>query len=151
MNRTVYFTTPIYYVNAEPHLGHAYTTVVADFLARFHRLDGDDTFYLTGTDEHGENIYLAAGRAGADPSDFVDRVSRRFRDAWEVLLVGNDDFIRTTQERHTRVVSEVLRSVHDRGDIYFDEYEGLYCVGCERFLTERELVDGPLPGPRPGA
>ena len=145
MNRTVYFTTPIYYVNAEPHIGHAYTTVVADFLARFHRLDGDDTFYLTGTDEHGENIYLAAGRAGADPAAFADRVSQRFREAWKVLLVGNDDFIRTTEERHTRVVSEVLQSVHDRGDIYYGEYEGLYCVGCERFLTERELVDGRCP------
>ena len=145
MNRTVYFTTPIYYVNAEPHLGHAYTTVVADFLARFHRLDGDDTFYLTGTDEHGENIYRAAGRAGADPAAFVDRVSQRFRDAWKALRVANDDFIRTTQERHTRVVGQVLQSVYDRGDIYFDEYEGLYCVGCERFLTERELVDGLCP------
>ena len=145
MKRTAYFTTPIYYVNAEPHLGHAYTTVVADFLARFHRLDGDDTFYLTGTDEHGENIYLAAGRAGADPTAFVDRVSQRFRDAWKALLVGHDDFIRTTEERHTRVVSEVLQSVHDRGDIYYGEYEGLYCVGCERFLTERELVDGRCP------
>ena len=145
MNRTVYLTTPIYYVNAEPHLGHAYTTVVGDFLARFHRLDGDDTFYLTGTDEHGENIYLAAGRAGADPAAFVDRVSQRFRDAWKVLLVAHDDFIRTTEERHTRVVGDVLRTVHDRGDIYYGEYEGLYCVGCERFLSERELVDGRCP------
>ena len=145
MTQTTYFTTPIYYVNAEPHIGHAYTTVVADFVARFHRLDGGDTFSLTGTDEHGENIYVAASRAGTEPKAFVDRVSQRFRDAWEVLLISNDDFIRTTETRHTKVVRDVLQAVYDQDDIYYGEYEGAYCVGCERFLTDRELVDGKCP------
>ncbi|MEE2657889.1 MAG: methionine--tRNA ligase [Candidatus Latescibacterota bacterium] len=142
---TAYFTTPIYYVNDVPHIGHAYTTVVADFLARFSRLDGVDTYYLTGTDEHGENIFLAAGRDGTDTQAFTDRVSERFRAAWKALVVSNDDFIRTTEQRHKKVVREVLQSVYDKDDIYFDEYEGRYCVGCERFLTDREIVNGKCP------
>lgn len=145
MDKTFYATTPIYYVNAEPHIGHAYTTIIGDFLARWHRLDGYDTHYLTGTDEHGEKIYQAAQAAGIAPQAFVDQISGRFAQAWEVLGISHDDFIRTTQERHTSVVRQVLQKVHDRGDIYYDEYEGLYCVGCERFLTEKELVDGKCP------
>lgn len=145
MTRTAYFTTPIYYVNDVPHIGHAYTTVVADVVSRFHRLDGADVFYLTGTDEHGENIYRAAERTETTPTELVDRVSQRFRDAWQVLEIGNDDFIRTTEPRHIQVVEQVLQAVYDKGDIYYDEYEGLYCVGCERFLTEREIVDGKCP------
>ncbi len=145
MDKVFYVTTPIYYVNAAPHIGHAYTTIVADFLARFHRLDGFDVFFLTGTDEHGEKIAQAAEKAGLSPKAFVDRMSARFREAWELLAISYDDFIRTTEPRHKRVVQEVLQKVYDAGDIYYGEYEGLYCVGCERFLTEKELVDGKCP------
>ncbi len=145
MEKVFYITTPIYYVNAEPHLGHAYTTVVADFLARWHRLDGYTTFFLTGTDEHGETVYRAAERAGEDPKAFVDRVSERFKKAWELLGIAYDDFIRTTEERHKRVVQLVLKRVYEAGDIYYGEYEGLYCVSCERFYTEKELEEGNCP------
>jgi len=143
--KTFYVTTPIYYVNAEPHIGHAYSTIVADFLARWHRLAGYDTFFLTGTDEHGEKIAQAAGKVGEDPQAFVDRVSARFRAAWERLSINYDDFIRTTEPRHKKVVQAVLQKVYDAKDIYYGEYEGLYCVGCERFLTEKELVGGRCP------
>jgi len=145
MDKVFYVTTPIYYVNAEPHLGHAYTTVVADFLARWHRLDGYRTFFLTGTDEHGETVYRAAERAGEDPKAFVDRVSERFKKAWELLGIAYDDFIRTTEARHQEVVRHVLKKVHEAGDIYYGEYEGLYCVSCERFYTEKELSEGLCP------
>ncbi len=145
MEKVFYVTTPIYYVNAEPHLGHAYTTVVADFLARWHRLDGYKTFFLTGTDEHGETVYRAALAAGEDPQAFVDRVAARFRRAWELLGIAYDRFIRTTEPAHRRVVQEVLRRVYEAGDIYYGEYEGLYCVSCERFYTEKELVEGNCP------
>ncbi|MCY4605582.1 MAG: class I tRNA ligase family protein, partial [Gemmatimonadetes bacterium] len=145
MSKAFYVTTPIYYVNDVPHIGHAYTTVIADFLARFHRLDGFDTYFLTGTDEHGEKIYQAAAEAGIDPQQFCDRISQRFRDAWQVLDISHDDFIRTTEERHKAVVRRILEAVHAAGDIYYDEYEGLYCVGCERFLTDKELVNGQCP------
>ena len=145
MSKAFYVTTPIYYVNDVPHIGHAYTTVIADFLARFHRLDGFDTYFLTGTDEHGEKIYQAAREAGIDPQQFCDRISQRFRDAWQVLDISHDDFIRTTEERHKAVVLQILEAVHAAGDIYYDEYEGLYCVGCERFLTDKELVNGKCP------
>ncbi|WP_243094088.1 methionine--tRNA ligase [Thermus thalpophilus] len=145
MEKVFYITTPIYYVNAEPHLGHAYTTVVADFLARWHRLDGYQTFFLTGTDEHGETVFRAAERAGEDPKAFVDRVSERFRRAWALLGIAYDDFIRTTEERHKKVVQYVLQKVYEAGDIYYGEYEGLYCVSCERFYTEKELSEGLCP------
>ncbi len=145
MSRVFYVTTPIYYVNGEPHIGHAYTTIVADFLARFHRLCGDETHFLTGTDEHGEKICQAARAAGMAPPAFCDQVSGRFRAAWQLLDISNDDFIRTTEARHQRVVAAFLQAVHASGDIYYAEYEGLYCVGCERFLTDKELVDGKCP------
>ena len=145
MDNTFYVTTPIYYVNAEPHLGHAYTTIISDFLARWHRLDGHRTYFLTGTDEHGEKVYQAATAAGTDAQSFTDRISQRFRSAWQRLDISNDDFIRTTERRHTQVVQQVLQRVHDAGDIYQAEYEGLYSVGQERFVTEKELVDGKLP------
>ena len=145
MNEAFYITTPIYYPTADPHIGHAYTTVVADFLARFHRLAGLPTYLLTGTDEHGEKIFEAAQRAGVEPQVYVDRVSGRFAEAWQVLDITNDDFIRTTQERHKRVVCEVLQRVYDQDDIYYGDYGGLYCVECERYLTDKELVDGLCP------
>jgi len=140
-----YITTPIYYVNAEPHMGHAYTTIVADVMSRFHRLLGYRTFFLTGTDEHGDKIMQAARAAGMDPKSYADRISRMFRDTWPTLNVRNDRFIRTTDPEHIRVVQAILQHVYDAGDIYFSHYRGLYCVGCERFYTERELVDGKCP------
>ncbi len=143
--KTFYVTTPIYYVNAEPHIGHAYTTVIADFLTRWHRLAGYDSYFLTGTDEHGEKIWQAAQKAKEEPQAFVDRVSTRFKEAWKKLCIQYDDFIRTTEPRHKQVVQTILQKVYDSQDIYYGEYEGYYCVGCERFLTEKELVDGRCP------
>ncbi len=140
-----YVTTPIYYVNAEPHLGHAYTTVVADVVARFFRLAGEEVFFQTGTDEHGDKIVQAAKEAGLSPQEYVDRMSQAFRDLWPKLFIEYDNFIRTTEERHKVAVKRFLEKVYEAGDIYFGEYAGLYCFGCERFLTEKELVDGRCP------
>lgn len=140
-----YITTPIYYVNAAPHIGHAYTTIVADVLKRFYMLRGYETFFLTGTDEHGDKIVAAAKEAGETPQAYVDRISELFRELWPKLNIINDDFIRTTDPRHKKVVQLILERVNANGDIYFSEYEGLYCFGCERFYTERELVDGKCP------
>jgi len=143
--RAFYITTPIYYVNAEPHLGHAYTTIVADIVARFHRLAGIKTFFLTGTDEHGDKIVEAATKAGESVKAYVDKISKTFRDAWPKLDVTNDYFIRTTDENHQETVKAILSRVYEKGDIYFSEYEGTYCVGCERFYTETELENGRCP------
>lgn len=140
-----YITTPIYYVNAKPHLGHAYTTIVADSIARFHRVSGDETYFLTGTDEHGDKIVQAAEAAGQTPKEFVDQISGTFQNLWPKLNISNSDFIRTTQQRHIDTVRKVLQQVYDNGDIYLSEYEGLYCYGCEQFLTEKDLVDGKCP------
>ncbi|MGE4441919.1 MAG: methionine--tRNA ligase, partial [Desulfomicrobium sp.] len=140
-----FISTPIYYVNARPHLGHGYTTIVADSVSRFHRLKGDATFFLTGTDEHGDKIVQAAEAAGQDPKTYSDTISGLFRDLWPVLEVANDQFIRTTDLRHKACVRHVLQAVFDKGDIYFDEYGGHYCFGCERFYTDKELVDGKCP------
>lgn len=145
MAEKFYVTTPIYYVNAEPHIGHAYTTIVADVLNRFHRLCGAETFFLTGTDEHGDKIVAAAEKAGETPKQYVDRISGLFRDLWPKLHISNNYFIRTTDPDHQHVVQLILNKVKENGDIYFSEYEGLYCFGCERFYTERELVDGKCP------
>jgi methionyl-tRNA synthetase len=140
-----YITTPIYYVNAAPHMGHAYTTIVADVMNRFYRLLGYETFFLTGTDEHGDKIVQAAREAGMDPKSYADQVSMLFRNTWPTLNIRNDYFIRTTDPGHIEVVKTILQKVFDSGDIYFSHYKGLYCVGCERFYTERELVDGKCP------
>lgn len=145
MNERFYVTTPIYYVNAEPHLGHAYTTIVADVMDRFHILAGHEAYFLTGTDEHGDKIVRAAEAAGEPTERYVGKMSGLFRDLWPKLHIRNNDFIRTTEARHTSVVQSILTKVYDKGDIYFSEYEGLYCFGCERFYTERELVDGKCP------
>jgi methionyl-tRNA synthetase len=142
---TTYITTPIYYVNAEPHLGHAYTTIVADTYSRFRRLCGDDVHFQTGTDEHGDKIAEAAGKEGIQPKEYVDKISAVFRNTWPLLQVFPDTFIRTTDSNHIRMVQDILQYVYDQGDIYFDEYSGLYCKGCERFLTEKELIDGNCP------
>ncbi len=144
-DRIFYVTTPIYYVNAEPHIGHAYTTILADFMKRFHVLLGYDSYFLTGTDEHGDKILNAAANAGVSPVDYTDRVSSLFRRTWQEIGISNDDFIRTTEDRHRRVVQHILQKVYDSGDIYFGSYGGNYCVGCERFLTEKELVEGKCP------
>ncbi len=142
---TTYITTPIYYVNAQPHLGHAYTTIVADTYARFRRLIGDSVRFQTGTDEHGDKIAEAAEREGVSPKEYVDRISGMFRETWPLLDVKPDNFIRTTDPEHVLTVQNILQQVYDKGDIYFDKYTGLYCTGCERFLTEKELVDGKCP------
>lgn len=137
-----YVTTPIYYVNADPHIGHTYTTVVADTLARYHRLAGEECFFLTGTDEHGEKIAEVAAERGVTPKEIADQYSGAFRDTWEELGFEFDRFIRTTDADHITVVREILQRVYDAGEIYFQEYDGLYCVGCERFLTERDMEGG---------
>jgi len=140
-----YITTPIYYVNAEPHLGHAYSTVIADIQNRFRRARGEETFFLTGTDEHGDKIVQAAATKGMDPKAYADRISSLFRETWPLLDIRPDRFIRTTEPAHVATVQAILQKVFDRGDIAFREYQGLYCVGCERFYTERELKDGKCP------
>ncbi len=140
-----YITTPIYYVNARPHLGHAYTTTVADVVFRFNCMQGRACFFLTGTDEHGDKIVEAAEKENMSPRSYVDMISTEFRKLWPELNIFPSDFIRTTEPRHIAVVRQVLQKIYDAGDIYFSEYEGLYCFGCERFYTERELVDGKCP------
>jgi len=145
MPKSFYITTPIYYVNASPHIGHAYTTIVADVLARYHRMAGDDTFFVTGTDEHGDKIAEAAQKAGITPKEYADKISAQFRNLWPELSVTNDYFIRTTDTDHIETVRGILQKVYDAGDIYFGQYEGYYCVGCERFYMEKELVEGKCP------
>ena len=145
MSAPFYITTPIYYVNARPHLGHAYTTIVADVATRYHSMRGEKVFFLTGTDEHGDKVVRAAKKENLSPRVYVDNISRLFQDLWPELNVCNSAFIRTTDPGHMAVVERVLQKIYDAGDIYFAEYEGLYCFGCERFYTERELVDGKCP------
>jgi methionyl-tRNA synthetase len=137
-----YVTTPIYYVNDKPHIGHAYTTMLADMLARSHRLLGNDTWFLTGTDEHGQKVQEAATTRGVEPQAHVDEMVVRFQELWERLEITHDDFIRTTQPRHTEVVQEILQDLYDRGEIYQAEYDGLYDVRSETFITEKDLPDG---------
>ncbi len=143
--RTFYLTTPIYYVNAVPHLGHAYTTIVADAMCRYRRLAGDEVYFLTGTDEHGDKIAQAAARAGETPQAYADRIAAAFQETWRRLRITHNDFIRTTEDRHKKVVQAVLQKLYDAGELYFGDYGGLYCYGCERFYTEKELVDGKCP------
>ncbi|HLE24409.1 MAG TPA: methionine--tRNA ligase [Thermodesulfobacteriota bacterium] len=140
MPKTFYVTTPIYYVNDAPHIGHAYTTIAADVIARFRRLMGDKVFFLTGTDEHGQKIERVALASGERPIELADRVVLRFKGLWDKLNIMNDDFIRTTEERHIKAVLELFQRVFDRGDIYLGEYEDWYCVFDETFLTETQLV-----------
>ena len=142
MNKSFYITTPIYYVNDIPHIGHAYTTILADVLSRYQKQLGNDSFFLTGLDEHGQKVQDAATRRGIDPTDHCDEMSKRFTSLWERLHISNDDFIRTTENRHKNVVREILKIVYNAGDIYEDEYEGLYSVSEERFITEKEADTG---------
>ncbi len=140
-----YVTTPIYYVNARPHLGHAYTTIVADTLKRFYALLGYDACMLTGTDEHGDKIVKAATKENKTPKEFVDGISNEFAALWNDLKIDYDKFIRTTDEKHKKSVQTLLQRIYDKGDIYYGEYGGHYCFGCERFYTEKELEDGLCP------
>ena len=140
-----YLTTPIYYINARPHLGHAYTTIIADAMARYRRLRGDRVWFLTGTDEHGDKIAQAAARDGISPQALADANSAAFRETWVRLGITNDDFIRTTEPRHARIVQQILQQLWEAGEIYFGKYGGHYCYGCERFYTDKEIVDGKCP------
>jgi methionyl-tRNA synthetase len=141
----IYITTPLYYVNAEPHLGHTYTTVVADTLKRYFQSIGYEAFLLTGTDEHGDKIAQAAAADGTSPKEYADRISDLFRSTWDACGIAYDHFIRTTDTYHQEYVQKILQKIYDAGEIYFGEYGGLYCYGCERFYTEKELVDGKCP------
>ena len=140
-----YITTPIYYVNDKPHVGHAYTTIAADVLARWHRLKGEEVFFLTGTDEHGEKVQEAAKKQGKEPQEFVDALVPKFRDVWSKLDISYDKFIRTTDSEHEKAVAEFIKTVNRAGDIYKGMYEGWYCVPDETFYTELQLVNGKCP------
>ncbi|MBU1076292.1 MAG: methionine--tRNA ligase [Spirochaetes bacterium] len=140
-----YVTTPIYYINDEPHIGHFYCTTAADVLARYHRLIGDDVFFATGTDENSQKVVEAAREKGIGNKEFIDSMADKWRKTWEDLNISFDIFIRTTTEEHRQSVEKLLIKCHEKGDIYKKEYEGLYCMGCERFLTEAELVDKKCP------
>jgi methionyl-tRNA synthetase len=140
-----YITTPIYYPSDNLHIGHAYTTVAADCMARFKRMQGRDVFYLTGTDEHGQKIERVAREKGKEPIEHVDEIVANIRKLWDLLLISNTDFIRTTEERHEKLVQKIFQKVYDQGDIFISEYEGWYCNPCETYFTERQLVDGKCP------
>lgn len=146
MEEKFYVTTPIYYINAEPHIGHAYSTIAADVLARWHRLAGKDVFFLTGLDENSAKTVEAAEEAGWDDiQTYADTMAEDWLEVWEALNITNDDFVRTTQERHRKNVREFFNRLRDGGDVYKDTYEGLYCEGCEGYLSESDLVDGKCP------
>jgi len=140
-----YITTPIYYVNSTPHIGHAYTTIAADILARHHKQRGEETFFLTGTDEHASKVYRVAEEQGLDPKTYVDQIAESWKELPRLVDADYDFFIRTTDEGHKRFVQEFIQRIYDNGHIYQDVYAGLYCVGCEAFKTESELVDGKCP------
>lgn len=143
MTRPVfYITTPIYYVNDVPHIGHAYTTVAADIMSRFKRMCGYDVFFLTGTDEHGQKIEQAASKQGIKPKELADSVVERYKTLWKTLNISNDGFVRTTDEAHKKTVQKIFQKMKENGDIYLDEYEGWYCTPCETYWTETQLLDG---------
>jgi methionyl-tRNA synthetase len=143
--KTYYITTPIYYPSDNLHIGHAYTTVAADCIARFKRMQDYDVFYLTGTDEHGQKIERAAREKGMEPIVYVDKIVHNIRKLWDAMLISNTDFIRTTEERHEKVVQKIFQKVYEQGDIFKSEYQGWYCTPCETFFTERQLKDGKCP------
>jgi methionyl-tRNA synthetase len=145
MTRTFYVSTPIYYVNDIPHIGHAYTTIAADVIARYMKLKGKDVFFLTGTDEHGQKVEKSATAQGLTPKELADRVVTRFRDLWKELSISNSDFIRTSEERHHHSVQTIFKAAFDKGDIYLSEYEDWYCTPCESFWTEMQLEGGICP------
>ena len=137
-----YITTPIYYVNGEAHIGHAYTTFIADTVARHSRLKGNETFFLTGTDEHGQKIEESAKKAGKETQAFADEISKTFKDLWDGFDISYDKFIRTTDVDHKKGVQQAFMKMHDNGDIYKGNYEGHYCISCETFFPETQLIDG---------
>lgn len=143
--KSYYITTPIYYPSDNLHIGHAYTTVAADCMARFKRMQGYDVYYLTGTDEHGQKIERAAREKGMEPIEYVDGIVANIRELWKVLKISNTDFIRTTEQRQEEVVQKIFNRVYEQGDIFLSQYEGWYCSPCETFFTERQLVDGKCP------
>src|SRR5699024_2999525 len=143
--KTFYITTPIYYPSGNLHIGHAYSTVAGDAMARYKRLRGYDVFYLTGTDEHGQKIQRKAAEKGMEPQAYVDEIVSNIKALWKKLKITNDDFIRTTEERHKKVAAQIFDRLREQGDIYLDEYEGWYCTPCESFFTERQLDDGRCP------
>ncbi len=150
MSKRFFITTPIYYVNDKPHIGHSYTTIVGDVLARFHRINGEETFYLTGTDEHGAKVAEEAKAQGKTPQELCDQNSLLYKSAWEKLNISYDYFVRTTDKRHEKAVEKLLQEmnaakVKGKPVVYQGEYAGLYCIGCEKFLTEKELADGKCP------
>ena len=147
MEEKKYITTPIYYVNDKPHLGHAYTTIVADVLSRYYKnkLGKDNAYFLTGTDEHGAKIAEAADKAGISPQEFTDNISEEYKKAWENLGISYNQFIRTTSDKHKDIVIKILNTLKEKDIIYKDNYEGLYCIGCEKFLTDNDLEDGKCP------
>jgi len=141
MRRKFYITTPLYYVNAPPHIGHSYTNIAADCLARFKRQAGFEVYFLTGTDEHGQKVQKAAEQEGLSALDFANKTVTRFKKLWEVLDISYDDFIRTTESRHEKVVGDVLRILHKKGELYEDTYQGWYCTPCETFWSESQVTD----------
>ncbi|MDF2720313.1 MAG: methionine--tRNA ligase, partial [Paenibacillus sp.] len=143
--KTYYLTTPIYYPSDKLHIGHAYTTVAGDAMARYKRLRGYDVIYLTGTDEHGQKIERKAAEKGVSPQQFVDGIVTGIKSLWSKLDISYDDFIRTTEDRHKTVVQQIFQQLLDQGDIYLGEYEGWYCTPCESYVLERQLVDGNCP------
>ncbi|HOP86258.1 MAG TPA: methionine--tRNA ligase [Syntrophorhabdaceae bacterium] len=145
IKKRYYITTPIYYINDVPHIGHAYTTIAADIMARYKRIGGYDVFFLTGTDEHGQKVEQAASKQGIAPQELADRMVYGFIDLWKKLNISNTGFIRTTEERHKKVVQYIFKKVFEKGDIYLGEYEDWYCVPCESYFTEFQLVDGKCP------
>ncbi len=145
MKKKFYVTTPIYYVNDVPHIGHTCTTIAADIIARYHKLLGKEVFFLTGTDEHGAKVAEAAQKKGLLPKKFCDQVSKNFQEIWPKLNVEYDYFIRTTNPEHEKIVQEIIKKIYKNGDIYKARYEGLYCLGCEKFITETELTNGCCP------
>ena len=137
--KTFYITTPIYYPSAKLHIGHAYCTTIADAVARFKRLAGYDVFFLTGSDEHGQKLQRTAESQGLKPIEYIDKIVAGFKELWQRLEISNDDFIRTSEPRHHKVVQEIFRRIQEKGDIYKGEYTGLYCTPCESYWTELQL------------
>ena len=145
MNKKYYITTPIYYPSANFHIGHCYTTIIADAIARYKRLSGYDVFFLTGTDEHGQKIQKKAEESNVSPQEYVDKIVENAKDLWKSLDISYDKFIRTTDKEHVEVVQKIFKKLYDQGDIYKGEYKGKYCTPCESFWTETQLIDGKCP------
>ena len=145
MKNMFYVTSPIYYPNDIPHIGHAYTTIAADIVSRWNKIKGEDVFFTTGTDDHGKKIANTALEKGKTPKEFTDELVPKFKDAWEKLNIKYDRFIRTTDSDHKKVVQEILQKVFDNGDVYKGKYEGNYCTACEAYYTEKDLEEGRCP------